>query len=511
MIEINVNGSVVSVQHTEALYCGAKGVYTCCFSFDSSWKPFSKSAVFRVGGRTMTVLLDEKGQCALPWELLQRDNTGCSVEVGMYGVSADGEVLTGVWDSLGTVREGSELGDDAREPSAEIYRQIMASVQQVDSKVTDHNTKVQVLTQRAESAGQVASRSAEEAKRSELEAKNAGDEAKTALAGVREAINAIPAGSTPVVNDLTTGGKTAALSAEMGRQLEQSKVPAVTVYYSGAMNADDLTVPLALIPVSNTSNAQLRMALGNIQSFAYVRTIFYSKADTASNRVQIAFGYRAAAPKMVFRTYHASDGGWSAWKDFVSSDDVAAYVANNAVAQTGGNMSGNLSITKANPLYALNDTIKGSAMRLLNADNTVLFQNFNVSGDAANRRHLNLYNSAAKANVAEAVKVVDVVDNAVREYTVLHTGNKPSGSYTGNGDASMRKIDTKGLGGVVAIWGGVQVTFVTANGTINRNVSTGADAALPFAQANFANGVLTLATTSPAVNASGVTYYYQVL
>ncbi len=50
-------------------------------------------------------------------------------------------------------------------------------------------------------------------------ATNAGAAAQSALVGVREALNNLPEGSTLIVNDLTTGGTSAALSAEMGKVL----------------------------------------------------------------------------------------------------------------------------------------------------------------------------------------------------------------------------------------------------------------------------------------------------
>lgn len=61
-------------------------------------------------------------------------------------------------------------------------------------------------------AGSDAVESAENAADSERKAKNA-------LSGVQMAIQNIPEGDTPIVNDLTTGGATMALSAEMGVKL----------------------------------------------------------------------------------------------------------------------------------------------------------------------------------------------------------------------------------------------------------------------------------------------------
>ena len=152
MIEIKVNGSVVSVQETVPLYSGSADIHVCHFTFDTGWDRFSKSAVFRVGGRAVTAVVDEKDCCTLPWELLTRANIGLQIEVGVYGVSAAAEVLTTVWDSLGTVRDGSEIGNDAREPSAGVYEQVMADIQRVDEKVVSYNEQAQTQVQRAESA-----------------------------------------------------------------------------------------------------------------------------------------------------------------------------------------------------------------------------------------------------------------------------------------------------------------------------------------------------------------------
>ena len=224
MIRINVNGSVVSVQETEALYCGAQAVYTCSFAFDRSWDSFLKSAVFRVNSRAITAVIDENNSCVLPWELLVRDHIGSNIEVGVYGVSAEREILTSVWDSIGTVREGSELGSDAREPSSGVYEQVMASIRRVDDKIVSYSSEVQTLTQRAESAAAVAAADSKAAGESERIAVDAAESATGAMDAVLSALNNVPAGGTVIVNDLITGGTTAALSAEMGKMLNSNKL-----------------------------------------------------------------------------------------------------------------------------------------------------------------------------------------------------------------------------------------------------------------------------------------------
>ena len=87
-------------------------------------------------------------------------------------------------------------------------------------------------------------------------------------------------------------------------------VPGVAVYYSQETSADDLDVPLALIPVGANSNAGLWRALGST-SFAYVLTLFFSKMDKTANRVQLGFSYNATNTAMAMRRY--LNGSWTEW------------------------------------------------------------------------------------------------------------------------------------------------------------------------------------------------------
>ena len=238
MIEIKVNDSVVSVQKKKPLYSGSVDVHLCQFAFDASWDRFSKSAVFRVGGRAVTAYINEEGCCTLPWELLTRANIGLQIEVGVYGVSAAAEVLTTVWDSIGAVRDGSEIGNDAREPSEGVYEQVMAGIQRVDEKVVSCNEQAQTQVQRAESAAAISQEKAEETAKNAAAATGAAEKAQSALAGVQAALNNLPSGNMLIINDLTTGGTAAALSAEMGRVLGQRPNPNLlhNWYFSNAVN-----------------------------------------------------------------------------------------------------------------------------------------------------------------------------------------------------------------------------------------------------------------------------------
>lgn len=92
---------------------------------------------------------------------------------------------------------------------------------------------------------------------------------------------------------------------------------------------------------------------------------------------------------------------------------------------------------------------------------------------------------------------------------VLHTGNKPSGSYTGNGSVAERTINIGGVGPVLLIYTSSNIAIVSNHSTFVIR-ATGEIVRLVSSLCKFSNGVLTLATADVSVNGT-YTYYYQVL
>lgn len=236
-------------------------------------------------------------------------------------------------------------------------------------------------------------------------AQAASEAAESALEGVREAIEAIPEGAaTPIVNDLTTGGTSMALSAEMGKKLntEQNK----------------------LLPLDG------------------------SKAMTGGLTVT-----KAKQPAVVLENTTAVRNAW----------------------------------------YALQET-----------DNSLVLAN-----RANDQNRNNLIISPETATLANLLRLYRVVEGSGKVYNILHTGNKPSGSYTGNGSAASRTIDTGGIGNVCVVFGYGGFAIVTMHGGIIRTAA--GVIGLSQSEAAFANGVLTLATTNDVLNRNGSTADYQVL
>ncbi len=91
---------------------------------------------------------------------------------------------------------------------------------------------------------------------------------------------------------------------------------------------------------------------------------------------------------------------------------------------------------------------------------------------------------------------------------LLHTGNKPTGTYTGNGSATERTINVGGIGDVLYVKNANNFAIVSTSGAIVANDS--GVTRLSKEEAFFANGVLTLKTTNNALNGNLATYPYEL-
>lgn len=116
----------------------------------------------------------------------------------------------------------------------------------------------------------------------------------------------------------------------------------------------------------------------------------------------------------------------------------------------------------------------------------------------------------ARLGIDGAGKLV-MLESDLTNREILHTGNKPTGTYTGNGDAIERTINTGGIGSACIINGGGWFAVVGTYGGVYVNGVQGTVHAIKHAELKFSNGILTIATTNPCVNASTEIYTYQVL
>ena len=126
MFELYAKKNQLAVGRREAVTSGSVNVYPVRFRFSEDWAGLEKTAVFRAGERSVSVLLDETGEveCVVPWEVLAAP--GLQLEAGVYGTRGGDVVLPTVWADLGYIETGAAPGEDARPPTPELWQQQLA-------------------------------------------------------------------------------------------------------------------------------------------------------------------------------------------------------------------------------------------------------------------------------------------------------------------------------------------------------------------------------------------------
>lgn len=161
-----------------------------------------------------------------------------------------------------------------------------------------------------------------------------------------------------------------------------------------------------------------------------------------------------------------------------------------------------------------NSMIEGGALQVRNVDNG--YGTFSKNNSVAEDYGTQMMDIAsdgktAKVNVSAKLNLMTFVDNAGNIRDVFHEGNKPFGSYVGNGIDNEKNIDTKGIGRLILVYNQKHFSFVTPEGALVVKLATGAVSWIDGAKAYFLNGVLSLHTTNAAFNEVDATYHYQVI
>ena len=176
-------------------------------------------------------------------------------------------------------------------------------------------------------------------------------------------------------------------------------------------------------------------------------------------------------------------GTLSGWEKHETTD--------NFLPLTGGTLSGGLYITKNGGIFADSGEIAIAAYSNENSEQ---------------RRALSLKNP--NTEIAYALLVYDAIIQ--KNYIIFGEHNKPSGFYTGNGDATFRSINTGGIGSLCVVHGNNYCSIIGDYGGIWWNTS-GQTGVFSTSATRFKDGNLYLTTASQELNGNGGSYYYQIL
>lgn len=121
MFDLYAEKTQLCVRQREPVTSGSVNVYRARFEFSEDWAGLTKTAVFRAGDKSVSVLLDDTGQVVVPWEVLA--TPGKRLEARVHGVQGVEVVLPTVWADLGYILTGAAPGEEARPPTPDLWKQ----------------------------------------------------------------------------------------------------------------------------------------------------------------------------------------------------------------------------------------------------------------------------------------------------------------------------------------------------------------------------------------------------
>ena len=179
------------------------------------------------------------------------------------------------------------------------------------------------------------------------------------------------------------------------------------------------------------------------------------------------------------------------------------------VSKLGDSMNGNLTIQNATPQVELFDPQADGRTRVYKDANATTDYGTCLA-DIDKTGNIDMLNVRRSAGLLDKLSLyVENENGTSSRYAVYGAHTKPWGSYTGNGSATVRQVNTTGNGYACIVHSASGTSIVMARGVIR--VGGGAFSWLPSSQAYFKNGILYIATTDSALNTSGTSYSYEVL
>lgn len=152
MFSLTATKNILSLTQSETITSGSVNAYQCSFAFDPDWDGLTKTAVFVGSGTSISILLDSTNQVTIPWETIQY--YGGPLIVGVYGTANDAVVLPTIWCTLGIIQAGTDLGEDAANPTPSVYVQILTSIGNLDELDTEaKNSLVAAINEIYSSSG----------------------------------------------------------------------------------------------------------------------------------------------------------------------------------------------------------------------------------------------------------------------------------------------------------------------------------------------------------------------
>lgn len=125
----SINKQIITRTDNESVVQDSQNYLYAQFDFSEEWTG-QITAVFKgKDGEAFNVLLDEMGQCLVPWEVL----TQTWFEVSVFC----GDLITANVVRVYTIESGYEIGAESRIPTPDIYTQIIEKIEEIEEQGVD--------------------------------------------------------------------------------------------------------------------------------------------------------------------------------------------------------------------------------------------------------------------------------------------------------------------------------------------------------------------------------------
>lgn len=118
MFRLRATKTTLCVEEKETITSGSVNIYRVKVIFDEAWQQAAmRYLVFKVGSQVEAVALDDRGTCAVPWDMTAYEKKNLVMYCGVYGLREDGTIIIPtIWCELGKIQEGVFWPSDVPRP-----------------------------------------------------------------------------------------------------------------------------------------------------------------------------------------------------------------------------------------------------------------------------------------------------------------------------------------------------------------------------------------------------------
>lgn len=127
MTILKIKKSEIVIVEKDVYTSGSSEFFKVQFMFSTDWDRLVKTVTFSAGDVERSVILMDD-ICDIPHEVLKTPAT--QLKIGVYGTDGDTLILPTVWKDLGRISKGAAPGELSKEPTPDVYSQIIALEQQ---------------------------------------------------------------------------------------------------------------------------------------------------------------------------------------------------------------------------------------------------------------------------------------------------------------------------------------------------------------------------------------------